>query len=139
MTPISASAAKEQPLTTDDLIEERVSALIGRACRRQLWLLFLDAEDVQLPILMPTDDFPVSPLPEYARALARGVSEILEATDAAQVILVWERYAGAELTAGDRAWARQLHDECTESGVRVRAQLLSHKRGVRWIAPEDYR
>ena len=135
---INYSTARDHPLVTDELIEQRVSDLVGRACRRQLWLLFLDEDDVQLPILMPTDDFPVSPLPEYVRALSRGVSEIVEATDAAQVILVWERYAGAELTAVDRAWARQLHDECVDDGVRVRAQLLSHKRGVRWIAPEDY-
>lgn len=138
MTEISASTANQEPLVTDELIEQRVSALIGRASRRQLWLLFLDADDKQLPLVMPTDDFPGSARPEYAQALVRGVSQIMESAGAAQVIFVWERYAGADLTAIDRAWARQLHDECALRGVRVRAQLLSHKRGVRWIAPDDY-
>lgn len=138
MTPISASAATHEPLVSDELIEQRVSDLIGRACRRQLWLLFLTADDVQVPLLMPTDDFPGSPRPEYVQALVHAIIEILETAGATQLIVVWERYAGADLTASDRAWARQVHDECAVRGVRVRAQLLSHKRGVRWIAPDDF-
>ncbi|PWC06043.1 hypothetical protein [Mycetocola zhujimingii] len=138
MTEISASTANQQPLDTDELIEQRVSALIGRASRRQLWLLFLDDDDIQLPMLVPIDDFPVQPRPADVHALATGVAAIMESAGAVRVILVWERYAGADLSQLDRAWARQLSAECAAAGVPVRAQLLSHKRGVRWIAPDDY-
>jgi hypothetical protein len=138
MTGIDASGTDLHPLTSDELIEQRVSDLIGRACRRQLWLLFLDDHDVQVPLLMPTDDYPARPEQSHVAELANGIREIMGAANATQLILVWERYAGMDLTAVDRAWAQQLHDECTRIGVRVRAQLLSHKRGVRWIAPDDY-
>jgi hypothetical protein len=138
MTRIDASETHLVPLTSDELIEQRVSDLIGRACRRQLWLLFLDDRDVQVPLLMPTDDYPARPERSHVAELANGIREIMNAANASQLILVWERYAGGDLTAADRAWAQQLQNECTRIGVRVRAQLLSHKRGVRWIAPDDY-
>ncbi|RLQ84088.1 hypothetical protein D9V28_07555 [Mycetocola zhadangensis] len=138
MTGISASTANTQPLVTDELIEQRVSDLIGRASRRQLWLLFLDSDNVQLPLLIPTDDYPGRPTPDHANELANGIRHIAGAARAAQVILVWERYAGSDLTPLDRAWAQQLHNACSGIGVPIRAQLLSHKRGVRWLAPDDY-
>ena len=47
-----------QPLTSDDLIEARVSALVGRACRRQIWFLFVDSENMQLPLMIPVADPP---------------------------------------------------------------------------------
>ncbi|MCP2030973.1 hypothetical protein L1277_001064 [Okibacterium sp. HSC-33S16] len=138
MTSIPASETHLYPLVTDDLIEQRVTDLIGRACRRQLWLLFLDENDVQLPLLMPTDDYPARPEPKKTAELADGIARVMAAAHATQLILVWERYAGADLTALDRAWAQQVHLECTRVGVRVRAQLLSHKRGVRWLSPDDF-
>lgn len=138
MTRIPASETHLHPLVTDELIEERVRDLVGRACRRQLWLLFLNDENVQLPLLMPTDDYPSRPAAENAAELANGIRSIMEGIGATQLVLVWERYAGPELSPLDRAWARELHRQCSELGVRVRAQLLSHKRGVRWLAPDDY-
>ena len=50
-----------------------------------------------------------------------------------------ERYAHPELTAADRDWAKCLHDALDEYGVPVRGVLLSHSRGVRWLAQDDYR
>jgi hypothetical protein len=49
------------PLTTDDQIERRVADLVGRAHTRQLWLLFLDEVDVQLPLLIPLEGLPLEP------------------------------------------------------------------------------
>ncbi|RLP70228.1 hypothetical protein D9V29_10550 [Mycetocola manganoxydans] len=138
MTNISAETAANVPLTSNDLIEQRVSDLIGRACRRQLWLLFLDHENIQLPLIMPMADYPESPGGGNARQLAAAIREIVDAAGAAQVIVVWERYASESLTEVDAAWARHLHHACTTEGISVRAQLLSHKRGVRWLAADDY-
>ena len=135
---INYSTAREHPLVTDELIEQRVSDLVGRACRRQLWLLFLDENDVQLPLLMPTDDFATRPDPAYVEALVRGIKAVMETAGAVQLIVVWERYSGPELTPLDKAWARDVGAGCAREGVLVRAQLLSYKRGVRWIAPDDY-
>ncbi|WP_411721459.1 hypothetical protein [Mycetocola sp.] len=138
MTEISAETARKLPLVSDELIERRVQALVGRACTRQVWMLFLDDRNVQLPLILPMADYPESPGGGNAQALAVSVKEILEVAEAAQVIFVWERYASDRLTPADCAWAEQLHRACVTAGVSVRAQLLSHKRGVRWIAAEDY-
>jgi hypothetical protein len=138
MTETSATTANSQPLDSDNLIEQRVSDLIGRASRRQLWLLFLDRNNVQLPLLIPTDDYPARPGPQHAAELAAGIRQVMESAGATQTILVWERYAGADLGPLDKAWAQQLHTECSRSGVRIRAQLLSYKRGVRWLTPDEY-
>ncbi|MET1051104.1 MAG: hypothetical protein ABWX65_00555 [Mycetocola sp.] len=138
MTESSAETAQNEPLVTDELIEQRVRAIVGRACQRQVWMLFLDGDDVQIPLILPMADYPLHPGDGNAETFAARVREIVEAAEAEQVIFVWERYAGDQLTHIDRAWARELHRGCRAEGVRVRAQVLSHKRGVRWMAPEDY-
>ncbi|MET0932116.1 MAG: hypothetical protein ABWX56_00265 [Mycetocola sp.] len=138
MTDLNAETARNVPLVTDELIEHRVKAIVGRACTRQVWMLFLDERSIQMPLILPMADFPESPGGGHAEQFAGRVREIVDAIDAAQVIFVWERYAGDRLTQADCAWAEQLHRACVTAGVDVRAQLLSHKRGVRWIAAEDY-
>jgi hypothetical protein len=138
MTDTSAETAKNVPLVTDELIEQRVQAIVGRACTRQVWMLFLDGKDFQIPLILPMADYPESPAGGNAETFADRVRDILEVARAAQVIFVWERYASDRLTPTDSAWAEQLHRACAAKGVSVRAQLLSHKRGVRWIAAEDY-
>jgi hypothetical protein len=127
-----------QPLVTDALIEERVAALVGRACQRQLWFLFLDEDQVQLPLLVPIDDPPTQP-EENIGNLVRLVEEAMEATDAHSVVVVIERYAEAVLTANDRAWAGSIHNAFDAQAIPLRGILLSHRRGVRWVAQDDYR
>ena len=138
MTEISAETAENEPLVTDELIERRVRAIVGRACRRQVWMLFLDEDDVQVPLILPMADYPASPGDGNAAIFAERVKDIVEVAGAEQVIFVWERYAGEQLSPVDIDWARHLHEACRAEGVPVRAQLLSHRRGVRWLAPDDY-
>jgi hypothetical protein len=138
MTEITADASAQVPLVSDELIEQRVRALVGRACNRQVWMLFLDGKSIQMPLVLPVADYPELPGDGNAESFAASVRDIVEAVSAAQVIFVWERYGSDSLTRSDCAWAEQLHRACTTEGVAVRAQLLSHKRGVRWIAADDY-
>ena len=126
-----------QPLASDSLVEERISALVGRACRRQVWFLFVDSKNVQLPLIIPVSDPPVMP----DTAVSQLVDNIVtagEGMDARSVIVVLERDAGSGFTLADRAWARTLDRafRCTE--LPMRAVLVSHSRGVRWFAPDDY-
>ena len=72
-----------------------------------------------------------------AELLARRLGEVVEAMDAAKVIFVWERPGGPAVTAADRTWASALGAACNATGVAVRAQLVLHERGVRWLSPED--
>ena len=59
------------PLTTDQDVERRVADLIGRANSRQLWLLFLDEFDIQLPLLIPIEGLPFEPTDDQAFELSR--------------------------------------------------------------------
>ena len=139
MKRLNYEQALTAPLRTDPDIEKRVANLIGRANLRQLWLLFIDHDDIQLPLLVPIDGMPSEPLPEHTTEVIEHVRRVMEDLGAAGLILVWERYASATLSPQDAAWARSLHQACDEQGVSLRAMLLSHRTGVRWIAQDDYR
>lgn len=125
------------PLSTDALIQQRAAALVGRAIRRQLWVMFLDENDVQMPVLMPIDGIPTEP--EEGDRLSKALRELVDGVGAHSVVLVLERYGGQELTTSDVAWARALHDAAASVEIRLRAILLSHRGGVRWVAQDDYR
>ncbi|MHC5796380.1 hypothetical protein ACVXZ4_09490 [Lacisediminihabitans sp. FW035] len=126
-----------QPLTSDALIEERIAALVGRACRRQIWFLFLTGENIQLPLIIPVSDPPVMPDPGVPQ-LVDAVARAGDGLDARSVIVVLERYAEPHITAADRAWARVLGQALDDTGLPMRAILVSHRRGIRWLAPDDY-
>ena len=126
-----------QPLSSDALIEQRVAALVGRAARRQLWFLFLDHENVQLPLILPFDDPPLRPDATITN-LAQMIDSAAEAVNATSVIVVIERYADATFTDSDKEWARGIIAALEGRGVEVRSILLSHRRGVRWFAQDDY-
>lgn len=126
------------PLLTDDDINERIDQLIGRACRAQLWLLFLDERAVMLPTLMPNDELP-SPLDaELAEGIAAMLRQAIGGTPIESVILVWERPGGPIASESDRQSAAALAWACADAGVPVRAQLISHDFGVRWFGAEEY-
>jgi hypothetical protein len=125
------------PLTTDEQIEHRVADLIGRANSRQLWLLFLDEFDLQLPLLIPIEGLPSRPTEDEAGRVVDRVRDIMAEIGAMSVITVLERYGAPALTAQDAVWADSLRRHGAESGVTLRAQLLSHRTGVRWIGAEE--
>jgi hypothetical protein len=135
--PVPYEETQLLPLTTDQDIERRVADLIGRANSRQLWLLFLDEVDVQLPLLIPIEGLPSQPTDEQAERVVGRVRELMSEIGASSVVTVLERYGSATLSAQDAAWVRSLRHGCVEQGVTLRAQLLSHRTGVRWIAEKD--
>ncbi len=144
MTRLDANDATRLPITTDHDIEERVAGLLQRAIRRQWWTLYLDDDDLQRPVVMPMPGYPAHPHEPCgdegtaAEVLANRLASVVAAIGAAKVIFVWERPGDDEFTAGDRAWAGALSAACRDAGVAVRAQLILHDNGVRWIAAEEY-
>jgi hypothetical protein len=143
MTRLDANDATRLPISTDQDIEQRVAGLLQRAIRRQWWTLYLDVDDRQRPVLMPMPGYPVHPHEPcgeegtVAEVLANRLASIVTEIEAAKVIFVWERPGDDELTTGDRAWAGALGAACREAGVAVRAQLILHDNGVRWIASDE--
>jgi hypothetical protein len=137
MTPLSHGDAELLPLSTDSEIESRVADLIGRANSRQLWLLFLDDADVQLPVLIPMDSLPSEPARGEVETIVDNLRELMHTIGASALITVLERYGAATLTDQDRLWIVSLRDCCERQSVRLRAQLLSHRGGVRWIGDDE--
>jgi hypothetical protein len=126
------------PLRTDALIEERVRDIIGRAWCRQMWLLFLDANQIQLPLLIPVESLPNLPEVESAVQVVDNIAELMAEIDAAELIVVWERDGPAAVSVQDAAWAWSIVCACRACGVTLRASLLAHRGGVRWLAADDY-
>lgn len=135
---IDAADAAIIPLLTDDDVLERARSIVGTAVKRTLWVFLLDDENVQLPVLLPIDDYPGTPYGGNAERIAAGLAEVMEATPAVQVVFVWERHRAEATTEDERVWARELSLACAAADVRVRAQLISHARGVRWFPPDDF-
>ncbi|RZS65645.1 hypothetical protein EV187_1344 [Agromyces ramosus] len=143
MTRLDANDATRVPISTDDDIRQRVADLLQRAIRRQWWTLYLDENDVQRPVLMPMARYPEHPHEPCgddgtaAEVMANQLENIVTGIGAAKVIFVWERPGTDELTEADRMWAGALGAACRSAAIAVRAQLLLHDRGVRWIALDD--
>ncbi|WP_166983119.1 hypothetical protein [Paramicrobacterium fandaimingii] len=135
---ISAEEAARRPLVSDEQIEDRVADLIGRAIKRKWWILFLDENGVQLPMIVPVDGAPLVPDEAATEHSIEGLRVIMDEIGAAEVILVWERPTGSTVTLPDRVWASSMARAARDRGIRVRAQLISHRTGVRWFAPDDY-
>lgn len=135
---ISAEEAARMPLVSDKQIEDRVTDLIGRAITRKWWIFFLDQNGVQLPMIVPVEGAPLVPDEAATQRSIEGLHAIMEETGAAEVILVWERPTGSTVTLPDRVWASSMAQAARDRGIRVRAQLISHRTGVRWLAPDDY-
>jgi hypothetical protein len=127
----------EHPLITDEHVLERVQLLVRNAMRRQLWLMFADGDDRQLPVLMPTD-VPRNPEGADPSHLARFIREVTDGLDAESIIVTLERRGSDEVTDDDREWFRLVRDACALAELRLRGPLLCHSRGVRWVAVEDY-
>lgn len=125
-----------QPLTSDALIEQRVADIVGRAISRQLWFMFVDEDDLQLPMIIPMDR-PNDP-GDHLDVLAENVKRTAELLDAAAVIVVIERRASDELSPVDIVWVRGIARSFEAAGVTLRGIALSHRHGVRWIARDHY-
>jgi hypothetical protein len=127
----------EQPLETDEQVLERVQELLRNGIRQQLWLMFLDGADRQLPLLMPTD-IPRRPGQRDATDLARFIHGIIDEIDATSVVATLERRGSDTIGDDDREWFRLVRDACEMAEVKLRGPLLCHANGVRWVAAEDY-
>jgi len=128
----------DHPLTTNDEILQRVGELFDKALRRQLWLLFVDELDVQLPFLLPIEGIPVRPTAPRSEAIAAILDRAGSAAGATGVIVVLERFASAEVQNADREWARLVRGAATEAGLDFRAAVIIHSAGARMLEPEDY-
>lgn len=117
------------PILDDDALLDRATTLIERGAVRRMWLLLLDDERRQLPLLPQIEGTPVSPDAGTAATLAALLTGVAEV--AAHVAVVLERPGSARATPDDLAWADALVRAAGRTpGVQLLGVLLAHGRGV---------
>jgi hypothetical protein len=126
----------DRPLWTDDDVDRRVAALVGRAARDDtLWLLFVDGDDRQAPVVMPVEELSGPPVDELIVGLGDVLAGFLPdlATQAGpgSVVFVRERLGPDDPVAADLAWAAALGAMCRSRGIPVRGIHLSTPGAVR--------
>lgn len=128
-------ALGDLPLADDDALLERARSLLGEGLVPRLWLLLLDEEGRQLPLLPQIEGSPRTPdaaAPMTVRTTLGVVAEV-----AAQVAVVLERPGRPSPTPDDLAWCDAIRRGARGLQVELRAVLLAHGRGVDrlWPAP----
>jgi hypothetical protein len=122
------------PLLTEDDVTRRVASLVGPALRDgTLWLLFVDGDDRQAPVVMPVEDMPDLP-DELVTALGDVLDgflpELATAAGPGSVVFVRERLGPSDVLPVDRVWAAALGGMCRSRGIALRGIHLSTPRAV---------
>ncbi|HSK58443.1 MAG TPA: hypothetical protein VK935_05245 [Actinomycetospora sp.] len=123
------------PLLTDADVHERVDVLIGPAVQdRCLWLVLVDGDRKQAPVVMPVEDSPPQPDAEMVDGLQTVLAGFVEelATDAGpgSCVFVWERL-GARLRDGDELWSEALAGAARGAGLACLGVFVSTPVGIR--------
>lgn len=135
ITPETLLELGELPVADDAAMLERARTLIRCGYARRMWLLLLDDDDLQLPLLPQIDGIPRSPGADAAMTLHSVLEQL--AGYGSQVAVVLERPGAAEPEPDDLAWADAIRRGSHGSGVRMRGVLLAHSGGVDALQPAD--
>jgi hypothetical protein len=128
---MTASPVDLPPLTTDEEVLARVRLLVGAAHTSQLWIMFLDGDGKQSPVVVPIADIP---RPAALARVLRGLRDELTTDHGpGAVIVTRERPGDDTVLDADREWGAALAEVCRTAGVALRATLLSTPGGVRWL------
>lgn len=137
MSRVTLSPELAAPLLTDADVHERVDTLIGPAIQdRCLWLILVDGDRKQAPVIMPVEDSPPQPDPDMVDGLQTVLAGFVEklATDAGpgSCVFVWERL-GARLRDGDELWAEALAGAARRAGLACLGVFVSTPAGTRRV------
>jgi len=132
--------ATAPPLHTDADVLLRVQQLVGPAiAARQLWVMFVDGDGRQAPVVMPIPDVPLRPdartVDDLAAVLATVLADLATAAGEGSAVLTLERVGRDAVLPGDRQWAAALQTACARAGAALRGLYLSTSGGVRPLAP----
>lgn len=134
---IPADQASQQPLHTERDTVIRIRDLLAPACNPgQLWVLLLDGDDRQSPVLIPISEVPDLPDMRMVRNLAAVVHGMIAETMAGigRVLFVRERLGPCGVTNSDQCWAAALDGECSRAGVATAGTYLLSPGGVSRLA-----
>jgi hypothetical protein len=122
------------PLDTDADVLDRVDQLIGQDARRDrsLWVFFLTADAVQLPVVVPIDDVPAYPAPGAAGPICEVTARVLDdAAPGGSVVITLVRDNGPDVTESDQQWLTALRAAAARTGVHLRMFCVATTDGVR--------
>ena len=122
------------PVDTDTDVLDRVDQLISHDARRDrsLWLMFLAADAVQLPVVVPIDDVPANPEPGAAESVCDVIARVLnDAVPGGSVVITLVRDNGRGATDSDRNWLMALQTAAARTDLRLRMVCLATTDGVR--------
>lgn len=127
------------PLRTNDDVARRVAALVGPAIRDDtLWLLFVDGNDRQAPVVMPVEELSGPPDDEMVTAMGDVLEgflpDLATAAGAGSVVFVRERLGPDDVLPADCAWADALVRMCRKRGIRLRGVHLSTRHRTQRIS-----
>lgn len=133
----------DRPLNDDRDLSRLVNALLERALGRRVWFLLLDGSLRWTKVIIPIDDVPSDPhevaaMPSdgpvtTAQLLAARFSEIVRATPADHIVVVWERTGAPTLDETDLAWIDAVEAAFAEDPAALRAQLVLTDDGARLV------
>lgn len=124
------------PIGTDAEVLGRVDQLIGTDARRDrsLWLLFLTADAVQLPVVVSVDHMPISPDPDTAGSICRMIAHVLrDAAPGGSAVITLVRDNGLSVTGPDQQWLMAFRPAAARTGVPLRMLCLATTEGTRQL------
>jgi len=124
------------PLKTDADVLDRVGSCIDQQSRtgRSLWIMFVDPEGVQLPVLVPIDGAPESPVLGDARAVCRLIAQVLsDAAPGGSALISLTRSGSGNVRESDRLWASTLREAAADEGTTLRMVCLATRDGIRQL------
>jgi hypothetical protein len=131
------------PLRTDDDVRRRIETLIAPALRDgTLWLLFLDGDRRQAPVVVPVEDTPHLPdglVDDLGSVLEGFLPDLATDTGPGSVVFVRERLGRPDVLPADRAWAEALTRMCRRRGVVLRGVYLVTPAGTRRLPGQSAR
>ncbi|WP_018333451.1 hypothetical protein [Actinomycetospora chiangmaiensis] len=134
MTDVMPPAPDLPPLLTDDDVLDRVESLVGTAREdRTLWLVPLDGDRRQPPLLIPIQDVPYLPgdlVAGLGTVIAGFLPGLSTAAGPGSVVFVLERFGPATVHPADRDWAEALVAMCEARGVVQRGVFTATSAGV---------
>jgi hypothetical protein len=126
------------PLMTVADVLDRVGSCIDQQSRtgRSLWIMFVDPDGVQLPVLVPIDGVPERPEPHEARAVCQVIAHVLnDAAPGGSAVISLTRPGSGKVLESDRHWASTLHEAADDGGAALRLVCLATRDGIRQLGP----
>ena len=130
---INARTAFDEPLRTERDMVTRVRDLLAPASdAARLWVLVLDDEGRQTPLLIPIDERPVFPEPSLLDGLVTALTALIEENvhGRGQLLFVVERPGPFGPTHEDDCWAAALAGACSRADLGLAGTFLLSPGGV---------